>query len=88
MLDYYSLKERVEQQSTAIAAPGRQKASAGSAPPLPAFLELAPPASIKRVRMHAGMGERSCHAKMRIQLKGCAMPDLATLSRSFWNSAT
>ena len=45
-LDYYSLKERVEQQSTAISAPATKDIGGQGEPPLAAFLELAPPASI------------------------------------------
>jgi hypothetical protein len=29
--------------------------------------------------------EDAAGAKMRVELKGTAMPDLAALSRSFWN---
>ena len=32
--------------------------------------------------------ERDGGAKMRIQLKSVTMPDLAALSRSFWNPAS
>jgi len=48
------------------------------------FLELAPPASV-------GSGECTVEwedtagAKMRVHLKGVQTPDLAALSRSFWN---
>jgi hypothetical protein len=105
-LDYYSLKERVEQQAsnasgpTARAATGRGRPSgrkrfrrrgADPARALPAFLELAPPAAHGFVTAPAGPcqciveWEDAAGAKMRVELKGTAMPDLAALSRSFWN---
>jgi len=113
-LDYYSLKERVEQQAgtpRALAAsaaggpatrgavgrrrpsarkrPGRRRAD--TAQSLPAFLELAPPAVHGFATAPAGPcqctveWEDAAGAKMRVELKGTAMPDLAALSRSFWN---
>jgi hypothetical protein len=75
-LDYYSLKKRVEQQSTAAVGP-----LAGAAAP---FLELAPSA-------FSGPGdctlelEDASGSKMRVHLKAVATPDLAALCRSFWN---
>jgi hypothetical protein len=113
-LDYYSLKERVEQQAGTTRAPaanaaggpatrgavGRRRPSARKRPgrrradtaqSLPAFLELAPPA----VHGFTTAAADSCQcmvewadaagAKMRVELKCTAMPDLAALSRSFWN---
>jgi hypothetical protein len=73
-LDYYSLKERVEQQAAA-----------------PKFLELTPPAEHASAAVPAGACECTLEledadgAKMRVHLKGVATPDLAALSRSFWN---
>lgn len=105
-LDYYSLKERVEQQAStardrsAGAAAGRCRSSArkrfgrrGADPAraLPAFLELAPPSVAGFTASPAGPcqctveWEDAAGAKMRIELKDTAMPDLAALSRSFWN---
>lgn len=101
-LDYYSLKERVEQQAgtTRDPAVGRRRPSARKRPDrrradtaqsLPAFLELAPPAVHGFAAVPAGPcqctveWEDTAGAKMRIDLKGTAMPDLAALSRSFWN---
>ena len=49
---------------------------------LPAFLELAPPAAPCQCTVE---WEDAAGAKMRVELKGTAMPDLAALSRSFWN---
>jgi len=127
-LDYYSLKERVEQQAStahdpaaravagrrrpsarkpfdrrrrsARGAAGRRRSSvrrrsgrrrADTAQPLPAFVELAPSATHEFAAMPAGPcqctveWEDAAGAKMRVELKGTAMPDLAALSRSFWN---
>jgi hypothetical protein len=58
---------------------------------LPAFLELAPSATHEFAAMPTGPcqctveWEDAAGAKMRVELKGTAMPDLAPLSRSFWN---
>jgi hypothetical protein len=105
-LDYYSLKDRMEQQAStardpsARAAAGRCRSStrkrlgrrrADTAPSLPAFLELAPPTVHGFATAPAGPcqctveWEDTFGAKMRVELKGTAMPDLAALSRSFWN---
>jgi hypothetical protein len=103
-LDYYSLKDRVEQQASAAldpaarAATGRPSArkrfggrEADHARSLPAFLELARPtdhdfAGAPVVPCQCTVEwEDAAGAKMRVELKGTAMPDLAALSRSFWN---
>jgi hypothetical protein len=85
-LDYYSLKERVEQRSTAAPDLAERAATA-------TFLELAPrtdhgfaavPASACDCTVE---WENAAGAKMRVHLKGVATPDLAALSRSFWNPA-
>ena len=86
-LDYYSLKERVEQQSAAAPAPPIRIAAA-------TFLELAP-VSNRGFATSPVNGcectlelENSGGAKMRVHLKGAEVPDLAALSRSFWNPAS
>jgi len=86
-LDYYALKERVEQQSAAIAAPATMAVANQRLPSVPAFLELVPPASIGSCECTLEL-ENAAGAKMRVHLKHIAMPDLAALSRSFWNPAT
>jgi len=86
-LDYYALKERVEQQSAAIVAPAAKAVANQHFPSLPAFLELAPSASIGSCECTLEL-ENAAGAKMRVHLKNIAMPDLAALSRSFWNPAT
>jgi hypothetical protein len=123
-LDYYSLKERVEQQAGTARGPaardavgrpaargtsgrsarrgaavrrrssGRRGSGIRGADParaLPAFVELAPPVGNGLVAAPVGPcqctveWEDAAGAKMRVELKCTAMPDLAALSRSFWN---
>jgi hypothetical protein len=88
-LDYYALKERVERQATTttIVAPAAKAVANQQLPSLPAFLELAPSASIGDCECTLEL-ENAAGAKMRVHLKHIAMPDLAALSRSFWNPAT
>jgi hypothetical protein len=86
-LDYYALKERVEQQSTAIAAPAARATADQHFPSVPAFLELAPSASISSCECTLEL-ENAAGAKMRVHLKNIATPDLAALSRSLWNPVT
>ncbi|MCL2649331.1 MAG: hypothetical protein FWD61_20440, partial [Phycisphaerales bacterium] len=75
-LDYNSLKKRIEQQSDVVA---KAKLSGVR------FVEL------PGVGMSAGSCECSVEwedtagSKMRIHLRGMAAPDLAALSRSFWD---
>ena len=87
-VDYYALKKRVEQKA-AIA--GTQRKTAATASKLPEaaagarFLEL--PAA-----PWVGSGECTLEledaggAKLRVHLKGFEAPDLAALTRSFWQS--
>jgi hypothetical protein len=100
-LDYYSLKERVEEQSRissdqakrSTADRPRERASGaqhGPARAVPAFLELAPAGQLAAVPAgcECTLELEDAHgAKMRIQLKAAQPPDLAALSRSFWNPA-
>jgi len=70
-LDYYSLKKRVEARN----------AAATSA--TPAFIEFSPPSVTTAecvVEFEDGAG-----ARMRIHLRGCDVPDLVALGRSFWS---
>jgi hypothetical protein len=76
-LNYYGLKKRVERQ--AVAAAGVSE-TIGSAP----FVELAPFTSAGCCECLLEL-ENVGGAKMRIPLKGIAMPDLAALGQSFWN---
>jgi hypothetical protein len=74
-LDYYSLKERVD--GGAAAAPVTKPV------PVP-FIELAnlPTAGPCLCRLAL---ENADGMKMRVQLRSAAMPDLAAISRSFWD---
>jgi len=82
-LDYYSLKDRVEQHSTATSNPAETTA-------VTTFLELAPATGDGSAAVAAGRCECTLEledaggAKMRISLKGVQPPDLAALCRSFW----
>jgi hypothetical protein len=76
-LNYYGLKKRVEQEAVTTAGASE---TGGSAP----FVELAPFTSASCCECLLEL-ENVGGAKMRIQLKGVAMPDLAALSQSFWN---
>jgi hypothetical protein len=105
-LDYYSLKDRVEEQSRAV--PDRADGTAADqrrpykpttaarkrlpqrcqARSVPTFLELAPghfpgvPLGHCECTLEL---EDADGAKMRVHLKAADTPDLAALSRSFWN---
>ena len=72
-LDYYGLKRRLS-QSTSAAAVDRT-----------AFLELPAPALSPAGECIIEC-ENSAGGKMRIHLKGVALPDLAALSRSLWST--
>jgi hypothetical protein len=77
-LGYYSLKERVENETafSASSSPTVREAT---------FLELVAPA-----RTPSGEclleWEGAAGAKMRVHLKGVDVPDLVALSRSFWEA--
>jgi hypothetical protein len=71
-LDYYTLKRRVESKNSQ------------TRPAIPAFVELSsPPVAAPRECViefedHSG-------ATMRVHLRGCEVPDLVALGRSFWS---
>jgi hypothetical protein len=73
-LDYYSLKERIE------AGNGRGSPEMTARP---AFVELVPQpaAAVSEWTMEL---EDPSGARMRVHLKGAAVPDLTDLSESFW----
>ena len=87
-LEYYSLKKRVEKQSLrAIDPPEKVVARRRSAAPLDAssvatFVELTPVASGCECTLEL---EDAAGSKMRVHLKGVMTPDLAAMSRSFWD---
>jgi hypothetical protein len=78
-VDYYSLKKRVEGAPAATASMVPVGAAGAT------FLEVPPPA-------WPGCGECTLEwedaggAKLRVHLKGFEAPDLAALSRGFWQS--
>jgi len=74
-LDYYSLKKHVE-AAGACGRPDRR--------PVVKFVELGPPSSTSTSECMLEL-EHPRGAKMRVQLKGMPAPDLAALSRSFWD---
>ena len=71
-LDYYSLRQRVAARSS---DPGSVA---------PAFIEFSPrslaPSTECVIEFDDGSG-----ARMRVQLRGCEIPDLEALGRSFWS---
>jgi hypothetical protein len=71
-LDYYTLKRRVESTNS--------QARLGT----PAFVDLSPP-SLADPRECVIEFEDHSGATMRIHLRGCEVPDLVTLGRSFWS---
>jgi len=84
-VDYYALKRRVEQKAAIAGTRPKPAVTASKAAAGATFLEL--PAAA-----WAGSGEctldleDAAGAKLRVHLKGFEAPDLAALSRSFWQS--
>ncbi len=84
-VDYYALKKRVEQKAAIAGTQQEPAATASKAAAEATFLEL--PAAA-----WAGSGECTLDledadgAKLRIHFNGFEAPDLAALSRSFWQS--
>jgi len=76
-VNYTALKKRIEHE--AVVSPSVPKESRGAT-----FLELAPPTRAGSCRCTLEL-ENASGAKMRVHLQGDETPDLAALSRSFWN---
>jgi len=76
-VDYYSLKERIQKETSSPAKPERS--------PVATFFELAAPGRSVACECLLEL-EDWAGAKMRVHLKGVEAPDLAALSRSFWES--
>lgn len=76
-LDYYSLKERIQPQERHPITVSESRSSG------PTFIELpsltAPTVSECSIELEHPRGQR-----MRIHVKGTALPDLAALTRTFW----
>lgn len=71
-LDYYTLKRRVESKNL----PERSAT--------PAFVELSPP-PVQAPRECVIEFEDHSGAIMRVHLRGCEVPDIVALGRSFWS---
>jgi hypothetical protein len=76
-LGYYGHKKRVEEKAVVV---GKATEAKGMA----RFVELAPFSSPGSCECFLEL-ENVDGAKMRVQLKSSAMPDLVALSQSFWN---
>ena len=83
-LDYYALKKRGERGTSTRGGLATVPIRTAEPAAINSFVELPSP-------IVGGGGEclleleNAAGAKMRVHLKGIAMPDLAALSRSFWN---
>ena len=75
-VNYNVLRKRVEHQSGAAPSGSEENAVA-------TFLELAPPTRVGSCQCTLELEDDS-GAKMRISLQNAETPDLAALSRSFW----
>jgi hypothetical protein len=76
-VNYTALRKRMEHE--AVVSPHATKAG-----PVATFLELAPPPRASACQCTLEL-ENASGAKMRVHLQGAEAPDLAALSRSFWN---
>jgi len=87
-LDYYSLKKRAAEKSAAVARAAERSAIAVAGSPATdtetTFVELPSPPWAASNACTLELEDPS-GAKMRIHLKGIAAPDLAALSRAFWD---
>ncbi|MFA6046848.1 MAG: hypothetical protein WC718_17835 [Phycisphaerales bacterium] len=79
-VEYYALKKHMEQPSCAV----RGRLESG---PATTFMELPPslPGSLCDLTLEL---EDAAGAKMRLHLTAAVPPDLAAISRSFWNPAS
>ena len=88
LFDYYSLKKRVEEKpATAAQAPERSANTVAASPPIDTettFVELPSPPWADSNECTLELEDPS-GSKMRIHLRGIAAPDLAALSRTFWD---
>ncbi len=75
-VNYSVLKKRVEHQAAAAPSGSEENAVA-------TFLELAPPPRVGSCQCTLELEDAS-GAKMRVHLQSTETPDLAALSRSFW----
>lgn len=71
-LDYYTLKRRVESTRSDACSP------------IPAFVEFSPPPLAATRECVIEFADDS-GASLRVHLRGCEVPDLVALGRSFWS---
>jgi len=74
-VNHHALKKRIAEAAAAPIHPGEG--------PIAAFVELAPPTRTGSCQCTLEL-EDACGAKMRVHLQSAEAPDLAGLSRSFW----
>ncbi len=77
---YYSLQERVEARRLASVTSAAVEQAMS-----PTFVEL-PAAPLGAACECSIEFEKPCGAKLRVQLRGPQLPDLAALGREFWES--
>lgn len=81
-VNHQALKKRIAEAAATSDGTGRTAAHQRFAA-VPAFLELAPPARTGVCQCTLELEDAS-GAKMRVHLQSVEAPDLAALSRSFW----
>lgn len=77
---YYSLRKRVEARGRASTRSAVEQAKSFT------FVELPAAATFGAACECSLEFEKPCGAKLRVQLRGPQLPDLATLGRGFWES--
>jgi len=82
-VNYRVLKQHVDHDAAAGMGREQRRPSRDGARSMPAFLELTPPARVGVCQCTLELEDAS-GAKMRVSLQGALAPDLAALSRSFW----
>ena len=88
-VNHQALKRRVAEAAAIAdglvraAAADQHRPSVAGARSVPAFLELAPPPRVGSCQCTLEL-ENASGAKMRVHLQATEAPDLAALSRSFW----
>jgi hypothetical protein len=75
-VNYNALRKRVEHQTAAVPRKPEENT-------VTTFLELASPTRVGSCQCTVEL-EDACGAKMRVHLQSGEVPDLASLSRSFW----
>lgn len=81
-VNHHALKKRIAEAAASSDGLGRATAE-GRLASVPGFVELAPPPRVGSCQCTMELEDDS-GAKMRVHLQGTEAPDLAALSRSFW----